>query len=212
MQSARLQAPARSNGAYRFPVRRSPAGFVPRVMRPIGLGARSDTDLVLHPVVIEDPKGRIDPRRTPPLPVEGPAASRPHHVAPHLLLDPGPYELEAPRRVPNPEVVHPAPQDRVDHRDNLPDRPRVPAPKHLLELPHQRRPLLDARRLLHRSRRKVKPKNPNASPCVRSATRLFASFTRRSSFANSSRRRRPTALSRPPFRHWPFTRITRSSA
>src|ERR687897_734770 len=162
-------APARSNGAYRFPVRRSPAGFASRVMRPIALGAISSPDLVLHPVVAEDPEHGVDPRRTPPLPAEALAAPRPHHVAPHLLLDPGLHEVEAPRRVPNPEVVHPAPQDRVDHRDDLPDRPRVPAPEHLLELPQQRRPLLHGRQLLHPppTPRRAKPAKAEAQESER---------------------------------------------
>jgi hypothetical protein len=37
-------------------------------MRPIALGALSSPDLVLHPVVPEDPEHCVDPCRTPPLP------------------------------------------------------------------------------------------------------------------------------------------------
>src|SRR6266851_5574543 len=142
-------APARSNGADGFPVRRSPVGFVPRVMRPIALGALSGPDLISHLVVIEDPERGTDPRRTPPLPAKAPTAPRPHHMAPHLLLDPDLHESKAPCRVPHPEVVHPAPQDRVDHLDDLPYRLGAPAPEHLPELTQQRRPLLHGRRLLH---------------------------------------------------------------
>src|SRR5215470_8605577 len=119
-------APARSNGAYGSPVRRSPVGFASRVMGPITLGALSGADLILHPVVVEDAEHAIDPRRTPPLPAEAPTAPRPHHMAPHLLLDPLLHESEAPGRVPNSEVVHPASQDRVDHRDHLPHRLGAP--------------------------------------------------------------------------------------
>jgi hypothetical protein len=36
---------------------------MPRVMRPIMLGALSGADLILHPVVLKDPEHRIDPRR-----------------------------------------------------------------------------------------------------------------------------------------------------
>src|SRR5215471_7022330 len=168
-------------------------------------------DLVPHPVVVEDPERSVDPRRTPPLPAEAPTTPRSHQMAPHLLLDPLLHEPKAPCRVPDSEVVHPSPQDWIDHRDHLPHRLRVPAPEHFPEPPQQRRPLLDGRRLLHpppargeRSRRKVKPRNPNASPCVKSTIRLFVSFTRRSSFASSSRSRRSTALSSHRFRHWPF--------
>jgi len=45
-------APARSNGANGFPVRRSPADFASRVMRPIALGAFSST-APRHPVVVK---------------------------------------------------------------------------------------------------------------------------------------------------------------
>jgi hypothetical protein len=45
-------APARSNGANGLPVRRSPADFASRVMRPIGLGAFSSTT-PRHPIVVK---------------------------------------------------------------------------------------------------------------------------------------------------------------
>src|SRR5215831_14409605 len=142
-------APARSNGADGSPVRRSPAGFASRVMRPTALGALSGMDPVLHPVVIEDPEPRINPCRTPPLPAEAPTTPRPHQMTPHLLLDPLLHKPKAPCCVPDSEVVHPAPQDRIDHRDHVRHRLRAPALEHLLELPQQRRPLLDGRRLQH---------------------------------------------------------------
>src|SRR5215831_10289813 len=112
-------------------------------------GRLSGQDQRLHPVVIEDPEHPIDPCLTPPLPAEAPAGPRPHHVAPYLPLDPLPDKAEAPCRIPNPEVVHPAPQDRVDHPDNLRTRLGVQAPEYLLELPQQRRPLPHGRHLLH---------------------------------------------------------------
>jgi hypothetical protein len=74
-------------------------------------------------------------RLTPPLPAEASAMSRPHQMASHLLLHPGPDVGKAPTRVPDPEVVYPAAQDRIDHGDHPPHRLRVGASEHLLELP-----------------------------------------------------------------------------
>src|SRR5437867_4928037 len=91
----------------------------------------------------------MEPRPTPPLPAEAPPAPRPRHMAPNLPLDPAPHDAEAPCRVADPEIVHPATQYRVDHRDHPPHGLRAPAPEHLLELPQQRRPLLEGRRQLH---------------------------------------------------------------
>src|SRR5205809_444625 len=50
----------------------------------------------------------MEPRPTPPLPAEAPPAPRPHHMAPNLPLDPAPHDAEAPRRVADPEIVHPS--------------------------------------------------------------------------------------------------------
>lgn len=59
---------------------RTPPSYRPRIKgyAPITLGALSRPDLVLHPVVVEEPEHRIDPLRTPPLPVEAPTTARPH--------------------------------------------------------------------------------------------------------------------------------------
>jgi hypothetical protein len=143
----------------------------------------------------------MEPCRTPPLPAEAPTIPRSHQMAPHLLLDPPPHKGKAPARVPDPKVVDPAPQLRVDLRDQRLDWPGLVASEHLLELLQQRRPLLPLRRVLRphqrprddRRRRKSKPKNPKLSPRLRSTVRLFSSFSRTSSFANSSRSRRGTA-------------------
>src|SRR5712691_12647350 len=78
------------------------------------LGALSGTRQVLDAVIREQPERFMEPCRTPPLPAETPPIPRPHQMAPHLLLDPLPHKGKAPARVPDPEVVDPAPQLRVD--------------------------------------------------------------------------------------------------
>src|SRR5262249_12530081 len=105
-------------------------------------GALSGAAPILHPVVREQPGSRLEPLPHPPLQHEAPTPPRPHHMAPHLLPDPIPHEAAAPRRVANPEVVHPSTQDRVDHRDHPPHGLGAPASEYFLELPQQRRPLL----------------------------------------------------------------------
>src|SRR5881409_1407509 len=72
---------------------------------------------ISDPVVSEEPEPFMEPHRTPPLPAEAATAPRPHQMAPHSLLDPQPHIRQAPTRVPDPEVVHPPPQDLVDLRD-----------------------------------------------------------------------------------------------
>src|SRR4029450_11374169 len=81
------------------------------------LGARSGPAQVPHSVVCEQAELVIEPRRTPPLPAEAPTIPRPHQMAPDLLLDPPPHNGQAPARVPDPEVVDPTPQLRVDLGD-----------------------------------------------------------------------------------------------
>ena len=67
--SGPFPAPARSNGANGFPVRRSPVRFASRVMRPIALDVLSRA-APRHPVVVIQPERRVDPRATPPFPAE----------------------------------------------------------------------------------------------------------------------------------------------
>src|SRR6058998_2891623 len=83
------------------------------------LGALSGPAQVPHPVVCKQPERVIEPRRTPPPPAEAPTIPRPHQMAPHLPLDPPPHNGQAPARVPDSEVVDPAPQLRVDRGDQL---------------------------------------------------------------------------------------------
>src|SRR6516225_1536293 len=112
------------------------------------LGVLSRAAPVPHPVVAIQTQGLMEPRPTPPVPAEASPAPRLHHVSPHLPLDPVPHEAKAPARVPDPEVVDPAPQNRVDLRDHPPDRLGPRAPKDLRELRPQPRPLLRLRRIL----------------------------------------------------------------
>ncbi len=63
-------APATSNGANGFPVRRFPAGFTSRVMRPIAWACFQARRQVPDPVVVEQSERRVEPRLTPPLPAE----------------------------------------------------------------------------------------------------------------------------------------------
>src|SRR2546425_8256560 len=112
------------------------------------LGALSGTRQVLDVVIREQPERFMEPCRTPPLPAETPPIPRPHQMAPHLLLDPLPHKGQAPARVPDPEVVDPAPQLRVDLSDQRLDRLGPGAPEHRLEFLQQRRTLLLLRRIL----------------------------------------------------------------
>src|SRR6266545_4631924 len=88
------------------------------------LGALSGTHQVPHSVIAEQPERGVEPGRTPPHPAKAPA------------------------RVPDPEVVHPAPQPRVDLSDHPVHRLRPVAPEHRLELPQQCRACLLLRRVL----------------------------------------------------------------
>src|SRR6266851_4932973 len=110
------------------------------------LGALSCVGHVLHSVVLKQPERPMHPRPTPPLPAEAPTTPRPHHMPPHLLLDPVPHRGKAPGRVPDTEVVDPAPQNRIDLRDHPSHWLRVVLLEHLLELLQQRRARLPLRR------------------------------------------------------------------
>src|SRR5713226_8496941 len=156
--------PATSNGADGFPVRRFPGSFASRVMRPIRRRALSGIGPILHSVVSEEPERLMQPRRTPPRPAEAPAISRPHHVPPHLLLDPQFHVGKAATRVPDPEVGHPAAQDGVDLGDHPPDRLGVRALEHRLELLQHRRPLFQLGRVLRPPRAPSRADAPEVKP------------------------------------------------
>src|SRR5712692_7834930 len=112
------------------------------------LGALSGPAQVPHSVICEQAERVIEPCRTPPVPAEAPTIPRPHQVAPDLPLDPPLHYGKAPARVPDPEVVDPAPQLRVDRGDQLLGRLGLIASEYLLELLQQRRTLLPLWRIL----------------------------------------------------------------
>src|SRR5262245_40035180 len=140
-------------------------------------------------------------------------------MAPHLLLHPVRHVRKASARVPEPEVVHPAAQNRIDLRDHPPHGLGVIASEQLRELPQQRRPLCELGRVPRppgsphgAAAPEVEAQESKRLPSPRSTSRLLASFSRRSSLASSSRSRRSTACSNHACRRYPSTRITRSSA
>src|SRR3954451_25350458 len=101
-----------------------------------------------EPVGVEQPEPPAQPPLTPPPPAEAPALPGAHQVPPHLLLHPVADEREAAARMADREVVHPAPKDRVDQLNHPARRLGWEATEGLLELPQQRRPLLQLGRIL----------------------------------------------------------------
>src|SRR5271165_2919352 len=65
-------------------------------------------------VAVEQPQSFVQPLRSPSFPTEAPAFPGSHQMSPHFHFHPPLNELEAPARVANGEVVHPAAQYRVD--------------------------------------------------------------------------------------------------
>src|SRR6266567_2227869 len=102
-------------------------------------GALSGTHQVPHSVICKQPERGVEPCRTPPLPAKAPTIPRPHQMTPNPALDPQPHNGKAPARMPDPKVVHPAPQLRIDRADQSLHWLRPVAPELLLELPQQGR-------------------------------------------------------------------------
>ena len=128
--------PATSIAAGGFPALRFPVCFMSRVIGPITLGALSaqiddEPDIPL----LEQLQSLVQPLPTPPVPAE--AASIPEIAlrdAVDLLLYPVSNEAEALAGVSDGEVVHPAPQCRVDQLDYPIYRLGLESPEHILEL------------------------------------------------------------------------------
>jgi hypothetical protein len=147
----RFQPPPRRDATCGFPALRAPICFMPRLMGPILPGQLSVCRT--HAIAVVQLQGVIQPRPTPLLPAEAPLSPSACQMAPDLLLHPIFDVAEALTRVPDCEVVHPAPQLRIDQAHHPLDRLRPVSAEHLLELPYQRRPLFQLRRVMrpHRS-------------------------------------------------------------
>src|SRR6202140_1093854 len=96
-------------------------------------------------VTMEESERSIQPRFAPPLPTETVTLARARQMVPNFLFDPVADVREAPARMTDRKVLHPAPQYRVDCRNHLAERPGPMAPENLLERAQQRRPLFHPR-------------------------------------------------------------------
>ena len=72
----------------------------------------------MNPIAVEQLEFHVQPAPTPPLPAEAPAIPGSPHVTPDFLFYPVFDEAEALAGVPDSEVVHPAPQHRIDQLDH----------------------------------------------------------------------------------------------
>ena len=102
--------------------------------------------------------------------------------------------------MPDRKVVHPTAQHRVDQLHHPIHRLRLVAAEHVLELPQQRRPLLELRRVVGTpcapptaDAAEVEPQEAEALAPPRSTIRLFSSLISTCRSANSSRSRFSTA-------------------
>ena len=148
------------------------------------------------PVAIEQPQRLVQPLPTPPRPAEAPALPGSQHVSPDLLFHPVLDEVEAPTGVTHREVVHPAPQDRVDQFDDPVHRLGVEATEDVPKLAQQRRALLELGRELRppctaecANTTEVEPQESEAFASVRSTVVLLSSLTSTCSLASSCRSR-----------------------
>ena len=94
----------------------------------------------------------MEPLPPPSFPAEALAFLCSHHVPPDFLFYPALDKRKAPTGVPYREVVHPAPQDRVDQFDHLTYRLALVPPEDFHELRQYRRPLFQLRRVLRSPR------------------------------------------------------------
>src|SRR5437879_4490514 len=68
----------------------------------------------LHSVTIKQSQRVVQPFPTPPFPCHPLAFTDTHQVPPDLLFYPSFNHREASTRIPNPKIIHPAPQDRIN--------------------------------------------------------------------------------------------------
>jgi len=102
--------------------------------------------VVPHPVFMEKTQRRIHPGSTPPVPAEATALPCTHKVPPDLFLHPVFDIAKAGAGVPDPKIIHPAPQNWIDQGYHPTHGLGVEAPKHFLEFPKKSRPGLLSRR------------------------------------------------------------------
>ena len=101
-----------------------------------------------NPVALEQAQGFVQPFPTPPRPAEALSVPSAQHMAPDLLFHPVFHEAEALAGMSDRKVVHPTAQHRVDQLHDPINRLRLVAAEHILELPQQRRPLLELGRVV----------------------------------------------------------------
>ena len=94
-------------------------------------------------IALEEAHFVVHPLPTPPLPIEALTIPSALHMAPDLLFHPVFHEVEALAGMSDRKVVHPTAQHRVDRPHDPINQLRLVATKHILELPQQRRPLLE---------------------------------------------------------------------
>src|SRR5229473_8384092 len=94
---------------------------------------------------MEESERAVQPRGAAPLPPETVTLAGPHQMVPNLLFDPVANVREAPARMADRKVLHPATQNRVDLRNHLADGPGPMAAENRLERAQQRRPLFHPR-------------------------------------------------------------------
>src|SRR5437899_3922489 len=113
-------------------------------MRP-GIGAAALRRSMGDPVLMEEAERSIQPRVAPPLPAESVTLARARQMVPNLLVDPVSNVREAPARMADRKVLHPATQNRVDLRNHLAEGPGPMVSENRLERAQQRRPLFHPR-------------------------------------------------------------------
>jgi hypothetical protein len=106
-----------------------------------------------HSIAVERPESVVQPRPIPPLPAEAFSFPSLRQLAPDFLLHPIFDVAEALTGVSNREVVHPAPEHRIDQAYYPANRLRPVSAKHLFEPAQKRRSLFELGRVMrpHRS-------------------------------------------------------------
>src|SRR5713226_7494749 len=85
---------------------------------------------------------------TPPFPALAFAQSGPHQMTPNLHFYPVSDLRKAPTRMTDPKIVHPSPEDRIDHLNHLLHGLADVVPENFPELGKERRSFLHLRHKL----------------------------------------------------------------